>query len=220
MSLRDLAVLSYACLLPALAQDRMPFIPLDKLTPEQQKSVELLKAKRLAEAQRRVPGARTGTPFINCPFVVLLRTPVLMNSMLSVTDALETTNSLPQKLIEMTIILTARQLTAQYPWNSHYPLALKAGLKREIADAIAAGRRPEGMAEDEDVVYTFVAELLQNKSLGDPTYERVVGKYGEKGVIDTIGLVGYYSTLAMMMNVARSATQPDSTAPKLTPFPR
>ncbi len=93
-------------------------------------------------------------------------------------------------------------------------------MKRDIADAVAVGRRPEGLAEDEDVVYTFVAELLQNKSVSDPTYERVVAKYGEKGVIDTIGLVGYYSTLAMMMNVARSPLQPNSTAPKLTPFPR
>ncbi len=82
----------------------MPFIPLNKLTPEQQKSVELLKAKRLAEAQRRVPDAKIGSPFTNGPFVVLLRSPALMNSMLSVTDALETTNSLPQKLIEMSNI--------------------------------------------------------------------------------------------------------------------
>ena len=116
--------------------------------------------------------------------------------------------------------MTARQLTQQYEWNAHYPLALKAGLKPDAAAAIAAGRRPEGMAEDEEIVYNFVAELLQNKSVSDPTYARVLTKFGEQGVIDTTGLVGYYATLAMILNVARSPAQPDSTAPKLAPFPR
>ena len=216
MNLRYLAVLGCVSLAPLAAQERMPFIPADKWTPEQRKSVELLEAKRFAEAKRRDPNSKTGAPFRNGPFSVLLRSPALMNSMLSVTDALETTNALPQKLIEMTITMTARQLTAQYAWNSHYPLALKAGLKVDIADAIAVGRRPEGMAEDEETVYNFVAELLQNRTVSDLTYARMVSKYGEKGV----GLAGYYSTLAMMMNVAHAALQPNSKAPQLTPFPR
>ena len=66
----------------------------------------------------------------------------------------------------------------------------------------------------------FTAELLQNKSVSDPTYARMLAKFGEQGVVDTTGLVGYYSTLAMILNVARSPAQPDSTAPKLAPFPR
>ena len=69
-------------------------------------------------------------------------------------------------------------------------------------------------------MYNFVAELLQNKSVSDPTYARMLAKFGEQGVVDTTGLVGYYSTLAMILNVARSPAQPDSTAPKLAPFPR
>ena len=219
MNLRDLALLGCVCLVPAVAQDRMPPIPADKQTPAQLKSARLLEEKRLQEARRRGLEGKV-EPLVSGPFVPLLRSPEYMNSMVGVTEALETYNALPQKLIEMTIIMTSRQLTSQYTWNSHYPLALKAGLNQDVADAIAVGRRPEGMAEDEEIVYNFVAEVLQNRSVSDPTYARIVTKFGEKGVIDTVGLVGYYSTLAMTLNVVRAPAQPQSKAPRLVPFPR
>jgi 4-carboxymuconolactone decarboxylase len=197
----------------------MPPIPAEKQTPAQMKSVERVEAKRMEEARRRGLDVKV-EPLVSGPFVPLLRSPEFMSSMVGVTEALETYTALPQKLIEMTIIMTSRQLTSQYTWNSHYPLALKAGLKQDAADAIAVGRRPEGMAEDEEIVYNFVAEVLQNRSVSDPTYSRIVTKFGEKGVVDTVGLIGYYSTLAMMLNVVRAPAQPQSKAPKLVPFPR
>jgi len=120
----------------------------------------------------------------------------------------------------MAIIMSARQFAQQYEWDSHYPLALKAGLTVDTANAIAAGRRPESLAPDEAVAYNFVAELLQNKSVSDATYASMTAKFGEQGVIDTTGLIGYYSTLAMILNVAHAPGQPGSTAPKLAAFPR
>ena len=208
MNLRAFAVLSSLCLAPLLAQDRMPPIPADKLTPAQKKSVELL-----AATPRGAAGA-------GGPFVPLLRSPELMNRLQAVGEYLRFNNSLPQKLVEMAILMTARQWTQQYEWNAHHPLALKAGLKADVAAAIAAGRHPEGMADYEDMVYNFVSELLQNRSVSDPSYARLLAKFGEQGVVDTAGLIGYYATLAGILNVARSPAQSDSTAPKLAPFPR
>ncbi|MEO8052481.1 MAG: carboxymuconolactone decarboxylase family protein [Acidobacteriota bacterium] len=192
----------------ALAQDRMPLIPADKLTPDQKKAVDLL------AATPRGAAGPTG------PFVPLLRSPELMNRLQAVGEYLRFHNSIPQKLVEMTTIMAAREFAQQYEWDTHYPLALKAGLSTDTAHAIAAGRRPQSLADDEEVAYTFVAELLQNKSVSDPTYAGMKAKFGEQGVIDTTGLVGYYSTLAMILNVARAPGQPGSTAPKLVPFPR
>jgi 4-carboxymuconolactone decarboxylase len=97
---------------------------------------------------------------------------------------------------------------------------LKAGLKPDVALAIAVGRHPEGMADDEEMVYNFVTELLQNKSVSDPTYARLLGRFGEQGVVDTTAVVGYYATLAGIVNVARSPAPAGSTAPKLAPFPQ
>jgi 4-carboxymuconolactone decarboxylase len=192
----------------AFAQDRMPPIAADKLTPAQEKAVELL------VATPRGAAGPTG------PFIPLLRSPELMNRLQAVGEYLRFHNSLPKKLVEMTTIMAARQFAQQYEWDSHYPLALKAGLAVDTANAIAAGRRPDSLAPDEEVAYTFVAELLQNKSVSDATYAGMTAKFGEQGVIDTTGLVGYYSTLAMILNVARTPGQPGSTAPKLAPFPR
>jgi 4-carboxymuconolactone decarboxylase len=208
MNLRFTATVLLVFSIMADAQDRMPPIPADKLTPAQKHSAELL------AATPRGAGGAGG------PFVPLLRSPELMDRLQAVGEYLRYKNSVPQKLVEMAIIMTARQSTQQYEWNAHYPLALKAGLPAETANAIAVGRRPDSLAADEEIVYNFTAELLQNKSVSDPTYGRMLAKFGEQGVVDTTGLVGYYSTLAMILNVARSPAQPDSTAPKLAPFPR
>lgn len=208
MNLRFTASLLLVFSIMAHAQDRMPPIPADKMTPAQKHSAELL------AATPRGAGGAGG------PFVPLLRSPELMNRLQAVGEYLRFNNSVPQKLVEMSILMTARQFMQQYEWNAHYPLALKAGLPQETANAIATGRRPENLAADEELVYNFVTELHQNKSVSDPTYARMLAKFGEQGVVDTTGLVGYYSTLAMILNVARSPAQPDSTAPKLAPFPR
>ena len=179
----------------------MPPIPADKLTPAQKHSAELL-----AATPRGAAGA-------GGPFVPLLRSPELMDRLQAVGEYLRYKNSVPQKLVEMAIIMTARQSMQQYEWNAHYPLAMKAGLPVETANAIAVGRRPESLAADEEIVYNFTAELLQNKSVSDPTYARMLAKFGEQGVVDTTGLVGYYSTLAMILNVARAPAQPEVPRP-------
>jgi 4-carboxymuconolactone decarboxylase len=189
----------------AAAQDRMPPIPADKMTEAQKKA-----AAELAAGPR---GAFRG------PFVPLVRSPELMSRLQKVGEYLRYSNSLPQKLVEMTVLMTARRWTQQYEWNAHYPLALKAGLKKDVADAIAEGRHPSGMVEDEEIAYNFTTELNQNGTVSDPTYARAVGTFKEQGVIDLIALNGYYSLLGMVMGVARTPLAPGDT-PMLKPFPR
>ena len=189
----------------APAQDRMPPIPADKMTDAQKKA-----AAELAAGPR---GAFRG------PFVPLVRSPELMSRVQKVGEYLRYSSSLPQKLVEMTVLMTARRWTQQYEWNAHYPLALKAGLKKDVADAIAEGRHPAGMAEDEEIAYNFTTELNQNGSVSDPTYAHAVGTFKEQGVIDLIAVNGYYSLLGMVMGVARTPLAPGDT-PMLKPFPR
>ena len=105
----------------------------------------------------------------------------------------------------MATLMGARAWTQQYAWNAHYGKAVKAGLKPSTLEAIAEGRRPPEMHADEEILYDFVTEVLANKSASDATYERTVKQFGEAGVIDILGIVGYYSMLAMIMNVARTA---------------
>jgi 4-carboxymuconolactone decarboxylase len=207
---RSAACLALALCLGAasrgLGQDRMPPIPDSRLTDAQKKSITEFKAARGADA--RVSG----------PFVPLLRSPEVMSRARALGDYLRFKSALPPRLSEFVILMTAREWTQQYEWNAHYQLALKGGLKPDIATAIAEGRRPTGMAEDEEILYDFCAELQKNKSISDATYARIVGKFGEQGVIDTAGIVGYYTLLAMVLNTARSPLDAAS-KPALPQFP-
>jgi 4-carboxymuconolactone decarboxylase len=189
----------------ATAQDRLPPIPPDKMTTEQKKAVEEFVAARNAT--------------ISGPFIPMLRSPEVMTRARAMGDFLRYKSSLPPRLSEFVILMTARQWTQQYEWNTHYDIAIKAGVKAEVAKAIAEGRRPEGLTEDEQILYDFCSELQYNRSVTDATYARMLSKFGETGVIDTAGIVGYYSFLAIMLNTARTPADPSS-APILTPFPR
>ncbi len=188
------------------AQDRMPPIPEAEMTEAQRAAVEEFKTVR----------NRTS---IGGPFVPLLRSPEVMSRARNVGDYARYQTALPPRLSEFVILLTARHWTQQYEWYVHAPIAEREGLDRSIIDAVADGRRPGAMAEDEAAVYDFVTELFRTQGVSDPTYARLVDHLDERGVIDTIGIMGYYQLLAMVMNTARTPL-PDGVEPPLPAFPR
>jgi len=196
----------FACFLvvPLAAQDRMPPIATDQLTDAQKKAADEF-------GQGRGYAVRG-------PFVPLIRSPEVMLRAKAMGDYLRFKSTLGPRLNEMVILITAREWTQQYEWHAHYAIALKEGLRREIADAIADGRRPVGMAEDEDAAYDIATEILRTKRVSDVTYRRAVAKFGEQGVIDLLGVVGYYNFLAIVMNATRTAL-PDNVAEPLKRYP-
>jgi 4-carboxymuconolactone decarboxylase len=190
---------------PAEAQDRMPPIPAEKMTAAQRAAVAEFKAARSVD--------------ISGPFIPLLRSPEVMNRARAMGDYLRYKSALPPRLSEFVILLTARRWTQQYEWNAHQALALQGGLSADIVKAVAEGRRPDRMADDEEAVYTMSDELQKNQSVSEATYARAIATLGEQGVIDALGITGYYTMLAMVMNTTRTPLAP-SVAPPLAPFPR
>jgi 4-carboxymuconolactone decarboxylase len=188
----------------AFAQDRMPPIPADKMTDAQKKAA----ASIISGPRGRVNG----------PFIPLMRSPEFMDRLQKVGEYIRFENSLGHKLTEFTILITSRRWTQETEWNGHSDLGLKAGLEPEIIAAVRDGRRPTGMSADEEAIYDFCVELDQNRSVSDATYAVVLKKFGEQGVIDLTGTIGYYTTLAMILNVARTPLQA-GVAPSLTRFP-
>jgi len=184
--------------------DRMPEIPADKMTPEQKKAAEDF------FAERKVP--------IFGPFVPLFRSPEVMQRARAMGDYLRYKSVLPPALNEFAILITARHWSQNYEWAVHQPIAVKAGLKAEITQSVAEGRRPQGMSADEEIIYEFCTELHQNQSVSDATYARVQAKFGEQGIIDLIGVNGYYTFLAMVLNTARTVVPKN--APTIPLFPR
>jgi 4-carboxymuconolactone decarboxylase len=201
-----LAVIAGAMLsFNAFAQDRMPPIPLDKMNALQKKyAEEIIKGPR---------GALYG------PFIPLIRSPELMDRAQKIGEYLRYKSAIGTRLSEFVILIVARQWTQQVEWAIHEPIALKEGIKPDVVKAIADGRRPDGMSADEEMLYNFCMELHTNKSISDASYDRVLKRFGEQGVMDTLGINGYYTMIAMVMNGARTAV-PGNKPGALQPFPK
>jgi 4-carboxymuconolactone decarboxylase len=173
----------------AVAQQRLPTIPPGQYSEEQKKAAEDFLAARK-------------TPVFG-PFEPLMHSPEVMSQARAMGDYLRFKSSIGNTLSELVILITARQWTQDFEWQFHYPIALKVGIRKEIADAIADGRRPTGMTEDEEIVYDFSTELHTTKRVSDATFARAEKRFGKRGVIDLTGVNAYYTLLAMQLNVAR-----------------
>jgi len=183
-----------------LVGDRFRPLTWDEMTPGQRAMIEhLLAGER---------GTTSG------PFNVLLRSPELGDIAQQLGARIRFHSSLPRRLNEMAILIVAREWTAQYEWYAHKRLALEAGLKPDIVDAIAAGRRPAGMQPDEQALHTFETELLERHEVSDATFKAAADAFGERGIVDLIGLMGYYHIVSMVLNVDRYPL-PDGAKPEL-----
>ena len=185
----------------ATAADRFPVPKAEQLTPEQKKYVEGLIAGPRG-------GGDTSPDAIDRmlrrgPFNAWLRSPALGERLQSVGEYIRFNTSLPLRLNEFAILITARHWTSQYEWAAHYPLAMKAGLDPKVAAELADNRRPSGMKDDEAAVYDFCAQLHRAKNVNDEAFNRAVKVLGEKGVVDLIGVSGYYTAVSMTLNVAQ-----------------
>ena len=185
--------------------ERLPPLPDEALSDEQRSA-----AAELAAGPRG--GARG-------PFIALLRSPRLMQRLQKVGEYLRFESALERRLAEFAMLIVARRLTQQFEWQVHYPLAIEAGLRRETAEALAQGAHPAGMADDEALVHDFCTQLLHANGVADTTYSAAVMRLGERGVVDLVGLVGYFITVSLVVNVAHTPAPGAGTAP-LEPFPR
>ena len=186
-----------------LRGDRFKPLTYDEMTPAQKTMIEHL-----------LSGPRGGA---NGPFNALLRSPEMGDLAQQFGAATRFKTSVPPRLNELAIIITARHWTSQYEWQAHHRAALQAGLSPAIADAIAQGRHPASMQKDEEAVYTFCTELLKTKQVSDATFNAAKDAVGERGVVDLIGVMGWYNMVSMLLNTDRYPI-PEGTQPELKPL--
>jgi 4-carboxymuconolactone decarboxylase len=207
MRLRRLTTLFIvsSCALAARAQERLPTIAPAQYTAQQKQAAADF------EAHRKAP--------VFGPFEPMMYSPEAMSLARGMGDYFRYNSAIGNTLSELTILVTAREWTQDFEWSVHYPIALKAGIRQSIADAIADGRRPGAMSADEETVYDYAIELLKNKQVSDATFERVKLRFGAKGVVDLTGIVGYYTFLSMQLNAAkyRDPAKDAKTLPRMPP---
>ena len=186
-----------------LRGDRFKPLTYDEMTAAQKTMIDHLLA-----------GPRGGA---EGPFNVLLRSPEMGDLAGTFGAATRFNTSIPRKLNELAIILVARHWTSQFEWQAHHRAALAAGLSPAVADAIAEGRRPQGMQKDEEIVYNFCTEMLNTKQVSDATFNATKAAMGERGMVDLVGVMGWYHTVSMLLNLDRYPL-PAGSQPELKPL--
>ncbi len=187
-----------------LVGDRFKPLTYDSMTTEQKRMTDdVLSGER---------GSMAG------PYNVLLRSPEMGDLAQKFGAYTRFHSTVPKRLNEFAIIITARYWTSQFEWLPHKRAALQAGLRPEVVDAVAIGKRPASMRMDEEAVYNFCTELLTRKQVSDETFEAAAELLGERGVVDLIGVMGYYQLVSMLLNTDRYP-MPNGATPELKPLP-
>ena len=183
--------------------DRLPPLPLEELDPQQRAAADEL----IAGPRKAVVG----------PFIPLLRSPVLLTRVEKVGEYLRFHSALSPRVTEIATLIVARHWTQQFEWSTHVPKALAAGTQPETIASLREGMRPDHMDEEEACAHDFAIELLHHQGVSDLTYLRACERFGERGVVDLTGLIGYFAMVNMVLNMAHTPHEP---AEGVEPLPR
>src|SRR6266571_1579008 len=188
-----LTVLLLACTLGAAAQqDRFRELKLEDTSGNQR-----------GLAERMLKETRVG---LGGPWNVMLRSPEMSEGLLSLYNYFRWKTALPQPLVELAILTTAREWSVQFEWFAHYPIALKAGVSPAILADLRVRKRPENMKPEEAAVHDFAVELCRKHAVSDATFHKASTLLGEKNVVDLTSLVGTYMSAGALLNVAEVKT--------------
>lgn len=159
--------------------------------------------ERLSDAQRAVYDAIVSGPRgrVRGPLAIWLHRPELAGRAQALGQYCRYDSSLEQRLSELAILTMGALWKAEFEWWAHYPIALKAGLAPDVADAIGEGREPVFEKDDESVVYAFIQALVERRTIPDELYQRAHDVLGQDRLVDLVGLAGYYTLISMTLNV-------------------
>lgn len=169
---------------------------------------------RWSDAQRRsaeeiIAGPRGA---LVSPFVPLLRSPELCTHAQRMGEYLRYRSAIGLRLSELAILVTASHWQQQVEWAIHAPIALRTGVSEPVVSAIAEGRVPDFDRDDERLVHAVAVQSLRQRGVDDDTWAQACAQLGEQGVVDLLGIVGYYTLLSIVMNGARTPPPPDAAA--------
>jgi 4-carboxymuconolactone decarboxylase len=188
---------------------------------EQAQRMLLPTRESMTDAQRAAADELTAGPRkgVKGPFIPLLRSPELMARMQKVGEYLRFESAVPKRLSEFATLVVSRSWAQQFEWFTHVPLATKLGTSRRTIDQLAHGLRPGEMSADEAFVYDLVIELQATKGLSQETYDSAVDMLGEQGFVELVALVGYFTTMSMILNAATIPAEPTADVPPLPSLP-
>ncbi len=187
-------------------RERLPLAPLDTMS-----------AAQLSAARALIDGPRKG---VFGPFVALLRSPELLDRVAKLGEYLRFGSPLDARVRELVICAAARHAGNQFEWTMHASLARKEGVSGEAIEALRTGARVRALAADEECALDFAQELLRTNGCSDATYQAALARFGEQGVVELTALVGYFTMVNWVLNVARTPARADAAVKPLDAFPQ
>ncbi len=176
----------------------------------------------MTEAQRAAANELIAGPrkAVTGPFIPLLRSPELMSRLQKVGEYLRFDSALAPEITEFATLLVSRWWSQQFEWAVHVPLARQAGVSEETIEALRDARRPPSMSAAQALVHDFLSELTNTKGVSQSTYDATLALLGEQGLIDLVGILGYFSWMSMVLNVAHTPARVPDRAEPLPALPR
>jgi 4-carboxymuconolactone decarboxylase len=174
-----------------IAPPRLPAIPADKLTAEQKSLIDSIRSGPRGEFK------------MSGPFFCYLHAPAFGELAQRLGAHCRLGTSIPPRLSEFAILVTAQHWKSQYEWVAHAKIAEREGVKPKTIAALRAGRVPQHAPKDELAVYAFIKEIYRGKRVGERTYRKVQSILGDAGTVELVGLLGYYALVAMTLDVFR-----------------
>lgn len=177
-----------------------------------------LKPEELSQHQHKlateIGASRGGRLAVIGPWGLMLRNPELCERAAAFGTLLRDGTSVPKRISELAIIVTARFWNAQFEWSAHAPAALKAGISAEVVNAIRDRRRPAFARRDEEAAYQYLTELYELKRVSESTYQALVAEIGMQAVVELTAITGFYAAIAMLI-VAFEVDLPPGAVPQL-----
>lgn len=186
-------------------RERLPMPAPGDMSPAQREAADAL-----------IAGPRKG---VYGPFLPLLRSPQLPDRVGKVGEYLRFESVLDARIREFATCVAARHVTNQFEWLMHAPLAVQAGVNADALESLRLGARPKGLQADEELALDFTHELLHTHGVSDPTYATATAAFGEQGVVELTTLIGYFTMVNWVMNVARTPAMTGAQGVPLQAFP-
>ena len=165
---------------------RIPLVDLQSLTPAQQVVCDAI----MSDPNR---------DHVPAPYRLALHCPEFAGILQQMAGLMRFRTSLPRDISQLAIIVTARYWSCEMEWAGHAPRAVKAGVPQAAVEAIRIGQRPVFVQPSQEAAYLYCSELHQTKAVSDATHKQALECFGIQGIIELTGILGYYTTVAMLV---------------------
>jgi 4-carboxymuconolactone decarboxylase len=186
------------------SQASMGTLPKD-IYPDTGNRFPQLKREELDEAGKKVYDTRADA---FGPGAIRLYSPPVAENMTSVNEYLRRKSGLDPRLVELAILVTAREMDCEYVWTAHEPAAQKAGLPQEIIDTVKDRKPVTALGEKEAVIIQLGRDSIGKHKVGSDTFARALKLFGNQGVVNIVSLMGDYAATTMLLNAADQHIRP------------